>query len=149
MCVSQQALDTARGDAEYYRAEAETLRQREREREDELRRHAKEEMRRRLPSNRLYHGEVTDFSEAVTCHIAACQQEITTPYADDDDDTRRITESCNRTMRESIAEATRAQEIYDRITAETENRIVQALNEAGLNDWAQCLENDDYSPMAI
>jgi hypothetical protein len=149
MCVSERDLRAAQEDAEYYRNQADELRERERERADESRRQAKEDMRRRLPSNRLYHGEVTDFSDAVNCHIAACEQEITSAHPDDDDVMRKTIESCNRTMSESIAEAKRAREIYDRITAETENRIVEALNEAGLTDWARCLQNDDYSPMAI
>jgi len=149
MCVSQRDLDTARQDAEYYRGEAEQLREREREREDERRRQAKEDMRRRLPTNRLYHGDVTDFSEAVGCHIAACQNEITSPHPGDDDDMIRTIEHCNQSMSESIAQANKARQIYDQITAETETRIVEALTSAGLTEWAECLESGDYSPMAI
>lgn len=52
-------------------------------------------------------------------------------------------------MNESIAQANKARQIYDQITAETEARIVQALTDAGLSEWAECLESGDYSAMAI
>lgn len=149
MCVSQRELQTARDDADYYRTQAETLRQREHDRTDQLRREAKDAMRRGQPSNRLYHGDVTDFSDAVNCHITACQHEIEIPRPDDDEDMRRTIERCNTTMTESITRAKQARHIYDQITAETRTRIAEALKNASLTDWAECLETGDYSPMAI
>lgn len=149
MCVSERELREAKDDAEYYRNQTEELQQRERDRADERRRQTKEDMRRRLPTNRLYHGDVTDFSEAVGCHIAACENEITSPQPDDDESMRKTIEHCNQTMSESIAQANKARQIYDQITAETEARIVEALTTAGLTEWAECLESGDYSPMAI
>ena len=149
MCVSPRELQTARDDADYYRTQAETLRQREHDRADQLRREAKDAMRRGQPSNRLYHGDVTDFSDAVNCHITACQHEIEIPRPDDDEDMRRTIERCNTTMTESITRAKQARHIYDQITAETRTRISEALTNAGLTDWAECLDTGDYSPMAI
>jgi hypothetical protein len=149
MCVSQRELDTARQDVEYYRDEAEQLRDRERERQEEQRRQAQESMQRRTPSNRLFNGEVTDFADAVRCHIAACEAEMTTLRPDEGEEMRKTIESCNQTMREAITRANQARQIYDRITAETETRIVEALQAAGLTEFADCLESGDYSPMAI
>ena len=131
----------------------------DREREDRERRQETErrereqqraEVRRRAnPSNRLYSGEIDDFREATWLHVAACQQEITSPVADDNEEMRRAIESCNKTMSESILRAQRAQAIYDQITSETEKRIAEALRAEALDDWATCLESGDYSRMAI
>ena len=125
MCVSPRELQTARDDADYYRTEAKALRQREHDREDQLRREAKDAIQRGQPSNRLYHGDVTDFSDAVNCHISACQNEIELPRHDDDEDIRRTIERCNTTMTESITRAKQALHIHDQITAETRTRISQ------------------------
>jgi hypothetical protein len=149
MCVDQKELRTALEDVDYYRTEAERLRERDRDRDTQLRRKTNDEMRRRQPSNRLYNGDVTDFSDAVSCHISACEQEMQTPRPDDDDDMRRTIERCNTTMRESISRAKQAHAIYDQITAETKTRISDALTNAGLTDWAECLNSGDYSSMAI
>lgn len=134
-----------------YQQELESERQyREQVRERENRQREREEARRRaMPSNRLYHGEVTDFREAVRCHVAACEQEIVSPLADDDEEMRRTVERCNKTMSESILRAQKAGETYDRITRETHARIAEALRAAGLEEWATCLESGDYSSMAI
>lgn len=131
-------------DAERDRREREAQRER-----DERERQRAEFRRRANPSNRLYNGEVSDFGEAVRCHVAACQQEITSPDADDNEEMRRSIESCNKSMSESINQARRAQAIYDRITSETEKRIAEALRAEDLDDWATCLESGDYSRMAI
>ena len=149
MCVDQRELQTARDEADYYRSEAERLGELERDRSDQLHRKANDELRRRQPSNRLYYGDVTDFSDAIACHISACQQEIETPRLDDDDDMRRTIESSNRSMRESINRAKQARHIYERITAETKSRISEELTNDDLTDWAECLESGDYSSMAI
>ena len=149
MCIDQRELQRARTDAEYYRNETERLQELDRKHTHELRRTTNDEMRRRQPSNRLYNGEVTDFSEAVSCHISACQHEIDTPQFDDDEDMRRTIERCNTTMRESISRARQASAIYEQITAETNIRISQALIDVGLTDWAECLVAGDYSSMAI
>lgn len=149
MCVDQRELQTALLEADYYRSEAERLRELERGRTDQLRRKANDEMRRCQPSNRLHNGDVTDFSDAVSCHISACQQEIDVPRPDDDEEMRRTIEHCNTTMRESISRAKQARALYDHITAETKTRISEALTNAGLTDWAECLESGDYSSMAI
>lgn len=125
-------------------------RERRQERERQEREQQREESRRRAnPSNRLYSGEIDDFEEATRLHVAACQQEITSPVADDNEEMRRAIESCNKTMGDSILQAQRAQAIYDRITSETEKRITEALRAEGLDDWATCLESGDYSRMAI
>ena len=149
MCTDQRQLQTARDDAEYYRNEVERLRELERDRTHQLRLKANDERRRRQPSNRLYNGDVTDFSDAVSCHISACEHEIESPRVDDDEDMRRTIERCNTTMRESISRAKQASAIYEQITAETHIRISQALTDAGLSDWAECLVTGDYSSMAI
>lgn len=149
MCVDLRELQTALLDADYYRSEADRLGELERRRTDQVRRTAIDEMRRRQPSNRLYNGDVTTFSDAVSCHITACEHEIETAWPDDDDDMRRTIERCNVTMRESISRANQARAIYDQITAETTKRISDALTHAGLTDWAECLETGDYSSMAI
>ena len=119
MCIDQRQLQRARDDAEYYRDEAERLQELDRNRTLQLRRKTNHETRRRQPSNRLYNGDVTDFSDAVSCHISACEHEIELPRFDDDEDMRRTIESCNTTMRESISRARQARAIYERITAET------------------------------
>ncbi len=149
MCVDQRELKIALDDVDYYRSETDRLRELERDRTDELRRKANDEMRRRVPSNRLYNGDVTDFSDAVSCHISACEHEIETPRSDDDEEMRRTIERCNTTMKESIRRANHARAIYAQITAETKTRISEALTNAGLTDWAECLESGDYSSMAI
>ena len=149
MCVDQRALQTALLDADYYRSEAGRLRELERRRTDQVRRTGIDEMRRRQPSNRLYNGDVTTFSDAVSCQITACEQEIEPVWPDDDDVLRRTIERCNGTMRESISRANQARAIYDQIMAETTNRISDALTHAGLTDWAECLDTGDYSSMAI
>lgn len=130
-------------------AEREERRRRQRREHEEAEERRKEIQRRANPSNRLYNGEVVDFDEAVLCHVAACQREITSPAADDGEGMREAIESCNRSMGESIAQAHRAQAIYDQITSETEKRIGEALRAEGLDDWATCLESGDYSRMAI
>lgn len=125
-------------------------RERQQERERREREQQRIEARRRAsPSNRLYNGEVADFDDAVRCHVAACQQEITSPAADDDEDMRQTIENCNQTLNKSIAQAHRARAIYDQIASETEKRIAEALRSESLNDWANCLESGDYSPMAV
>ena len=149
MCIDQRELQAARIDAEYYRNEAERLQELDRNRTHELRRKTNDEFRRRQHSNRLYNGEVTDFSDAISCHISACEHEIETPQFDDDEDMRRTIERCNTTMRESISRAKQASAIYEQITAETNLRISQALIDLGLTDWAECLIAGDYSSMAI
>jgi hypothetical protein len=131
------------------RSEAERESERQYRERETRRREREEERRRQTPSNRLYHGDVTGFGEAVDCHIAACQQEITSPEPGDSEDLRATIERCNNTMNKSISEASRAKEIYHQITSETEARIAQALRVEGLTDWAECLESGDYSSMAI
>lgn len=130
-----------------YEAERESER-RDRERQTQ-RQEREQERRRQLPSNRLYNGDVTDFEEAVQCHIAACEQEVAIPEPDDSDGLRDTITRCNQTMRESIGRAGRARAVYQRITAETEERITAALRDEGLEEWATCLESGDYSSMAI
>jgi hypothetical protein len=142
----QRELEDAQYDAERYRDEAERLRRRENERHAEQERQRKENRQRNDPSNRLYNGDVTDFREAVNCHVAACQREIT-PITDDAD--RELSEKCNAAMREGIANANKAREIFDRITKETDARIIDELRAAGLTEWADCLASGDYSSMAI
>ena len=149
MCIDQKQLQRARDDADYYRDQAERLQELDRNRTTDLRRKTNDEIRRRRPSNRLYNGDVTDFSDAISCHISACEHEIEIPRFDDDEDMRRTIESCNTTMRESISRARQAHAIYERIIAETNIRISQALTDAGLTDWAECLVAGDYSSMAI
>jgi len=78
MCIDQRQLQSAREDAEYYRNETEWLRELDRRRTQQVRLEANDEMRRRQPSNRLYNGDITSFSDAVSCHISACQHEIET-----------------------------------------------------------------------
>lgn len=125
-------------------------RERRQQRERQEREQQRAEPRRRAnPSNRLYSGEIDDFEEAARLHVAACQQEITSPVAGDNEEMRQAIESCNKTMSESILQAQRAQVIYERITSETERRIAEALRAEGLDDWATCLESGDYSGMAI
>ena len=149
MCIDQRELQRAREDAEYYRDQAERLRELDGNRTRQLHLKAQDEMRRRQPSNRLYNGDVTDFSEAVSCHISACEQEIEIPRSDDDEDMRKTIERCNTTMRESITRARQARTIYEQITTETNLRISEALTDAGLTEWAECLIAGDYSSMAI
>ena len=149
MCIDQRQLQTARNDAEYYRNKADRLQELERNRTHQLRRKTNDEMRRRQPSNRLYNGEVTEFSDAVSCHISACEHELETPRFDDEEDMRRTIERSNTTMRESISRAKQASAIYEQITKEHDIRISQALTDAGLTDWAECLVAGDYSSMAI
>jgi len=149
MCIDQRQLQTARYEADYYRNEAERLQELDRNRTHQLRRKTNDEMRRRQPSNRLYNGDVTDFSDAVGCHIAACEHEIEAPRCDDDEDMRRTIERSNTTMRESISRAKQASAIYEQITKENNIQISHALTDAGLTDWAECLVAGDYSSMAI
>ena len=149
MCIDQRQLQTARDDAEYYRNEAERLKELDRNRTHQLRLKTNDDMRRRQPSNCLYNGEITDFSDAVSCYISACEHEIETPQFVDDEGMRRTIERCNTTMRESISRAKQASAIYKQITAETNIRISQALTDAGLTEWAECLVAGDYSSMAI
>jgi hypothetical protein len=138
--------DDLRYQLDQERDDRERRQQREREERDQQR----AEMRRRAnPSNRLYSGEVEDFTEATRLHAAACQQEITRPAPDDNEEMRKTIESCNRTMSESISQALRAQAIYYKITRETNERISEALRAEDLDVWAECLESGDYSRMAI
>lgn len=138
--------DDLRHQVEQEREERERRQRREREEHEQQR---LEQRRRANPSNRLYNGEVSDFHEAVRCHVAACEQEVMSPDQDDDEEMRRTIESCNKTMGEAISRAYRANAIYDRITRETNERIAEALRTEGLDDWADALSNGDYSRMAI
>lgn len=138
--------DDLRDQVETERHERERRQQCERDERDRQRAEAR---RRANPSNRLYNGEVADFDEAVNCHVAACQQEITSPDADDSEEMRKSIEHCNQSLTESMTRARRAQSVYDQITSETEKRIAEALRAEGLDDWATCLESGDYSRMAI
>src|SRR5437868_13228727 len=147
----ERKLREAQDEAEQSRRELELERdhrRRESQRQqDERERERKESRRRNDPSNRLYNGDVSDFREAVACHTACLARELSASDGEVFD--KELNERCNQTTRERIAAANKALEIYNTITAEALNRAAVALREAGLIDWADCLEQEDYSPMAV
>lgn len=150
MAESYETIKRERDDLQYQLDQEREDRERRQRREREETEGRRKEIRQRAnPSNRLYSGEVGDFTEATRLHAAACQQEITSPAQDDDEEMRKTIESCNRTMSESISQALRAQAIYDKIIRETNERIAEALRAEELDAWAECLESGDYSRMAI
>lgn len=129
-------------------------RERHWEHERRVREQQRAEARRRAnPSNRLYNGDASGFEEATRLHVLACESErdceSMKPTPDDDEKERGVLAGITANLNESIEKANRARAIHNKITEETKQRIVEALNAEGLDDWANCLESGDYSSMAI
>jgi hypothetical protein len=145
----ERELEDARYEAERLRDQLEAKERRDAREQREREERRKQERRERDPSNRLYNGDVRDFHEAVECHLACCQREITQLLEGDSPELRECTVKCNDAMREGIAKANSAREIYDRIVTDAKKNAVAAMREAGLTEWADCVESGDYSSMAI
>jgi hypothetical protein len=147
--TTESELRDAKYEAERYRRDVDDLRRRESEREKERDRQRDTERRQRDPSNRLYNGDVGDFSDAIRCHIACLQREIVSENPGEEPGLRELTKRTNATMREAISSANRACNIYDAVMRDAQSRVVADLRAAGLDDWADCLESGDYSSMAV
>jgi hypothetical protein len=145
----QRELEDARYEAERLRDQLEAKERREAREQRDREEQRKRERRERDPSNRLYNGDVRDFHDAFQCHVVCCQREITPVLETDPPELRDCTVKCNDAMREGIAKANQAREIYDRIVTDAKKNAVAAMREAGLTEWADCVESGDYSSMAI
>lgn len=149
----RQELEYAEDRADRLQSEIEDYRAAENRRAEQRERERKESRRDAMPSNRLYHNEVRDFDDAVQCHIAACENEMGDPQPGDSPELIEMTNRCNGHMREAIAKDQQASAIYDTVMGEGMKQLkaqtAKALRDADLSDWAECLEQDDYSAMAI
>ena len=145
----ERELEDARYEADRLRDQLERYERAERDREREREEQRKEQRRQNDPSNRLYNGDVTDFYDAVRCHISCLQREITHVLASDSEELQDCTRKCNETMREGMIAANKAREIYERVVTNARKNAAAEMRAAGLSDWADCVESGDYSRMAI
>jgi hypothetical protein len=107
-------------------------------------------VRTQHPSNRLYGGEARDFLHATDLARASAQVER---QVSRDLDRRhgalppaeRIDDGLDRYEAAAIT----ARGIYTSVMADVGPRIVAELRAAGLDDWADAYEADDYSRLAI
>ena len=102
------------------------------------------------PSNTLYRNEVRDFRHAVELVIDECiAEERRMPPVDPESWTEAMRDRHVATLEEYKAQARQAESIYSRIMDAAEMRVVEELREAGLDQFADALENADYSGLAI
>ncbi len=149
MKTEPRELREAREDAERYQRDLEDMRRRDRQRDEERERQRKEDRRRRDPSNRLYNGDIGDFREAVQAHTACLRREIVPCSPDHVGEMRELDERCNESMRNGIKDAELAERIYcDTLRAATA-QAVKNLRDAKLDLFADCLEDGDYSRLAV
>jgi hypothetical protein len=104
------------------------------------------------PSNRLDRGEARDLVTACALAIAAVQRERRVSRDLDrqvgtltPDEQREVDEAFDRYE----AAAVTARGIYAAVMADVQPRIVAELRAAGLDDWADAYEADDYRRLAI
>ena len=102
------------------------------------------------PSNRLYRGEARNFEHACTLAVAAAQAERRTA-ADLDHAFGALPaeERIDVHLERYEAAALTARGIYAGEMAELRPRLVAKLRAAGLNDWADAFEREDYRNLAI
>ena len=104
------------------------------------------------PSNRLYHGQVRDFTEAVSVFKAAIaferswQRTFVREYPDmvQPGDT-----APDDLLKDTELRADRALAIYAETMANAQRAAVAALRLADLTDWADALEEGSYERLAI
>lgn len=99
------------------------------------------------PSNRLSRGEVTDFLSAMRCVIAQCEYEEGFSTGGEASDFKLMSG-----LKEWKAKARKAMEMHAEIVKKAERQLSDALRATGDDEmisFADCLDSEDYSPLAI
>ena len=102
------------------------------------------------PSNRLERGEARTFDHACTLAIAAAQAERrTAAELDHRYGALPADERIDLHLERYEAAAVTARGIHATVMQDMRARVIAELRAAGLTDWADAYERDDYCRLAI